>query len=61
MKAMSKTELAAYAGVDSRTLGNWLKPFREELAQIGMKPRQKVLPPNVVAWIAERLSIDIDS
>ncbi len=60
MKAMSKQELADCAGVNARTLGNWLKPFQAELTQMGMTTRQKVLPPNIVAWIAERLSIDID-
>ena len=60
MKAMTRTQLAAYAGVSVRTLVNWCKPYHKELAQMGMTPDMRVLPPNIVKWIAERFCIDID-
>ncbi len=60
MKAMTRTQLAAYAGVSVRTLVNWCKPYQKELAQMGMTPDMRVLPPNIVKWIAERFCIDID-
>lgn len=57
---MTRTQLAAYAGVSVRTLVNWCKPYQKELAQMGMTPDMRVLPPNIVKWIAERFCIDID-
>ena len=60
MKAMSKQQIATCAGVSVRTLLNWCKPYQKELAQMGMTPGMRVLPPNIVKWIAERFCIDID-
>ena len=57
---MSKQQIAACAGVSVRTLFNWCKPYQNELAQMGMTPGMRVLPPNIVKWIAERFCIDID-
>ena len=59
MKAMSKSELAMKAGVSVNTLMNWCKPFHEELAQMGMLPNAKVLPPHIVKYITEKLCIDV--
>ena len=59
MKAMLKSELARRAGVSVNTLMRWCKPFHEELAKMGMPPRNRVLPPNVVQFIAEKFCIDI--
>jgi len=59
MKSMSKSELAYRAGVSVNTLMRWCKPYREELARMGMQPRNRVLPPNIVRFIAEKFCIDI--
>lgn len=59
MKAMTKQQLAAYAGVSVRTLRNWCKPYEQELARMGMTPGMRVLPPNIVKWISEQFCIDI--
>ena len=56
---MSRRQLAHYAGVDPRTLSNWIKPYQEYLWQIGMPKVKGALPPNVVKWIADRYCIDI--
>lgn len=56
---MSKSELADKAGVSVNTLMNWCRPFREELARMGMLPNAKILPPHIVKFIAERLCIDV--
>jgi hypothetical protein len=56
---MSKSELAGKAGVSVNTLMNWCKPFHEELAQMGMLPNAKVLPPHIVKYITEKLCIDV--
>ena len=56
---MLKSELARRAGVSVNTLMRWCKPFHEELAKMGMPPRNRVLPPNVVQFIAEKFCIDI--
>ena len=55
---MSKSELAARAGVSLNTLSRWCKPFKEELAAMGLQPHQKVLPPRIVKYLAEKLCID---
>ena len=57
MKAMSKSELAQCAGVTVRTLFNWCRPYRKELARLGLKPGMRVLPPHIVKWIADRFRI----
>ena len=36
MKAMTRKQLAAYAGVDARTLRHWLMPHRQMLISMGM-------------------------
>ena len=35
MKAMTKQQLAACAGVSVRTLMNWCGPYKQELARMG--------------------------
>lgn len=59
MKAMSKQQLADHAGVTVTTLMNWCRPYRKELAALGMKPHSKVLPPKIVQFIADTFCIDI--
>ena len=41
MKAMTRQQLAARAGVDARTLRNWIKPYQEQLWRMGM-PKGRV-------------------
>lgn len=60
MKAMSKQQLADAAGVSVKVLMNWCKPFRSEFEKMGLKSKDRVLPPRIVKLIAERLCIDID-
>ena len=59
MKAMSKSELAAKAGVSRTTLKNWCKPYQKELEAMGLGPNAKVLPPNVVQFLANKLCLDV--
>ena len=47
MKAMSKSELADAAGVSVKVLMNWCKPYRKEFEAMGLKPKDRVLPPNI--------------
>ncbi len=60
MKAKSKQELADSAGVSLRTLRNWLQPYLPELIAMGYRQSQKILPPNIVAWICDKLCIDME-
>lgn len=48
MKAMTKQELAACAGVSVKTMNNWLSPYREQLWDMGMPRNRGYIPPNVV-------------
>ena len=59
MKSMSKQNLAAKAGVSLNTLNRWCKPFSSELKALGLHPKARMLPPVVVKFIAEKLSIDL--
>ena len=59
MKAMKKQELADKADVTVKTLMNWCRPYREELARMGLKPTAKKLPPHIVAFLAEKFCIDL--
>ena len=59
MKSKSKQELADGAGVTVKTLMNWLQPHMEELRSMGLKPKAKVLPPHIAAWICDKFSIDV--
>ena len=59
MKAMAKHELAECAGVSVKTLMNWCRPYREELEALGMQPNAKKLPPHIVAFLSDKLCIDL--
>lgn len=59
MKAMYKSELAAYAGVCSHTLRRWLRPYQQELTELGVKPKDQILNPRAVKFICDKLSIDV--
>lgn len=59
MKAMYKFELAVYAGITSKTLRRWTKPFDEELARMGVSSSTRLLPPAAVKFICEKLAIDL--
>ena len=56
---MSKSELAAKAGVSRNTLMNWCKPYQKELDAMGLGPNAKVLPPNVVQFIVKTFCIEL--
>ena len=59
MKAMSKSQLAATAGVSIKTFQRWLVRHSEELALLGVKPRDKLLPPGAVKFVVEQYCIDL--
>ena len=59
MKAMTRQQIAECAGVDSRTLRNWIEPHMQLLWDMGMPKGKGALPPCVVKWIADRFCIDV--
>jgi hypothetical protein len=59
MKSMLKSELAREAGVSVKTFNRWCKPYRKQLLKMGWRPRMKLLPPKVVAFITETFCIDV--
>ena len=59
MIAMTKAQLAAAAGVSVKTLQRWLSRHREELAMLGVRHRDKLLPPVAVKYMAEQFGIDL--
>ena len=61
MKAMTRQQIAYYAGVTVKTLRNWCKPYRQELEALGLRPGMIILPPNIVQWICDKFCIDVDT
>ena len=59
MKAMTQQQLADRAGVSRDTFRRWLRPHRRQLEALGMRRGMRVLPPKVVAYIAEVFCIDV--
>ena len=60
MKAMSKQQLADAAGVSVKVLMNWCRPYRQQFEALGLKPKDRVLPPKIVKFIAETFCSDVD-
>ena len=60
MKAMTKQQVAACAGVSVRTLMNWCKPYESELVRMGLTKSMRVMPPRIVKWMADTFCIDIE-
>ena len=59
MKSMSKSELALAAGISLSTLARWMKPYRQELEALGLRPGMRVLPPRVVKYLSDLYCIDV--
>ena len=57
---MSKQQLADKAGVSINTLNRWCKPLCKDLEAMGLPPKARMLPPNIVKFIAERFCIDVE-
>ncbi len=53
-----KSKLAEYLDITVRTLWNYMQPFKEELAAMGLSPRAKKLPPHVLKFLSEKLCFD---
>ena len=60
MKAMTRQQLAARAGVSVRTLNTWFRACERELSALGLTPRMRVLPPSIVHFLAEKYCIDVE-
>ena len=59
-KTLSKTELAILLGVNKRTLNRWLKPHRNELEKLGVKPCGQIFTPGAVKYLCEVFCISLD-
>ena len=56
MKSMSMAQLVEEAGINMRTFQRGLSRHEDEL---GVRPRDKLLPPVTVKYIAEQYGIDL--
>ena len=56
---MTRKELAAAAGVSTRTLRRWLQPHEETLESKGVKGKS-MLTPKAVSWITEQFDIETE-
>ena len=61
MKAMTKSQLAAAAGISRKTLMKWLKdPYiQAQMVQYELSPHQKKLPGSLIKIICEHYVIDV--
>ena len=59
MKAMYKSELARLSGVSDSTFRRYLNTRRDVLAQMGVSPMAKMLPPKAVKYISDDYCIDL--
>lgn len=55
MRAMTRQQIAAYAGMNVRKLYNWFRPFRQEMEQMRLAEFMRLLQPHIVRFIAYRL------
>ncbi|TSE03058.1 DUF4248 domain-containing protein [Aquimarina algiphila] len=55
LKAYYKYELAALYNVCTKTFSSWIHTYLEELQQFGYKKSTKLLRPEVVRFLFERL------
>ena len=60
MNTMTRKELAAAAGVSTRTLRRWLQPHEATLESMGVKGKA-MLTPKAVGWITEQFDIETDT
>ena len=56
---MYKFELAAYAGISTKTLRRWMNSCQSELDDMGVTRESKLLPPGAVKLLCEKFAIDI--
>lgn len=59
MKSYTKSQLAAFAGVSPDTFRRWLQSDTAYLQSQGITTHTKLLPPQVVAYLAHKYAIDI--
>ena len=57
MKSKMKFEIAMAAGMSDVTLKRWLHSHRMNLQMLGVRPRQKLLPPKAVEYICHELGL----
>lgn len=58
-KSMYKSELADAAGVSMSTFKRWLKTDEQQLKEMGVLPRSKLLNPAAVKYLCEKYVIDL--
>ena len=56
---MYKFELAAYAGISTKTLRRWMNSCQKKLDDMGVTRESKLLPPAAVKLLCEKFAIDI--
>ena len=57
---MTRQQLADAAGISVKVLMSWCRPYRKKFETMGLKPKDRVLPPIIVKFIAERFCIDVE-
>lgn len=59
MVAYTKSQLAQFAGVSPATFRRWLKTDDIYLKSQSITPNAKLLPPQVVQYLADKYAIDL--
>jgi len=60
MRTYYKNEIAAMAGVSTKTLQRWMARNREKLISLGCRPTDKMIYPKALEWICQEYCIDVE-
>ena len=60
-KFYSRKQLACASGVSRTTFYRRMLRIQVQLTQMGVKPYQQLLPPDIVEWICQNLKIDMSN
>ena len=58
-RTVSKQQIADALGVSLPTLRTWLQPYQEQLEQMGVKPKAKLLNPKATKFVSETFDIEL--
>ena len=60
MRPLYTYEVAALAGVSTRTLQRWMKLNQQRLAALGYRPTDKFITPRALEYIAREYCIQLE-
>ena len=59
-QSRSKKEFADALGISASAFKVWIRPYQEELEQMGVSKFAKVLPPKAVKLLCDKLGMEFE-